>query len=209
MTAVLLALPLVTYAQTSSAPGTQPNRNVLNAPVAGPATCPAERGVYELRVPDSADVWRIELVPAQNTRSIASDLYLKLITQVRTYWFKFEVSQGYSGISVLPVTDPYSKGGSKDLLGPPFGDNPEGTSEIDVLSALRFLAFDETLNVLFEPPVSGDEAPPLMMLPEIGRALWYDTAALTDAPGADRDPMPRGMFKRTGCLVAPHRPIVD
>lgn len=52
--------------------------------------------------------------------------------------------------------------------------------------------------------MSGEEAPPYIMLPEIGRALWYDAAALTEDETADRDPMPRGVFRRTGCLVAPH-----
>lgn len=207
LTAAFMSVAWATQVQSNPAPRLASGS--LNVPVAGPATCPAERAVYELRVPDSDDVWRIELVPAQNTRSIASDLYMKLVTPVRTYWFKFEVSQGYSGISVLPVTDPYSDTGSRDLLGPPFGDNPDGTQDPDVLSTLRFLVFDESLTVLFEPPVSGDEAPPLIMMPEIGQTLWYNTAALTDSAGADRDPMPRGMFKRTGCLVTPHRPIPD
>ena len=35
-------------------------------------------------------------------------------------------------------------------------------------------------------------------------AFWYDAAALTDDAGAERDPMPRGVFRRTQCLVAPH-----
>lgn len=207
LTAAIMSVTWTTQVQSNPSP--RAATNTLNAPIVGPATCPAERAVYELRVSDSEDVWRIELVPAQNTRSIASDLYLKLVTPVRTYWFKFEVSQGYSGISILPVTDPYSDTGSRDLLGPPFGDNLDGTQEPDVLSTLRFLVFDESLTVLFEPPVSGDDAPAFIMLPEIGQTLWYNTTALTDAVGADRDPMPRGMFKRTGCLVAPHRPITD
>lgn len=187
--AALFLLPLAALAQ---------------GPVVGPATCEAERAVYEMTAPDTDDVWRIGLVPARNMASIASDLYLKLTTPRRDYWFTFSVSQGYAGISVFPVTDPYAEGGPRDLLGSPFGANPNGVTDPDILNALHFFTLDAELNIAFEPPMSGEEAPPYIMLPEIGRALWYDAAALTDDETADRDPMPRGVFRRTGCLVAPH-----
>lgn len=177
---------------------------MAQAPVIGPATCEAERAVYEMTAPDTDEVWRIGLVPARNMASIASDLYLKLTTPQRDYWFTFSVSQGYSGISVFPVTDPYADDGPRDLLGPPFGANADGVTDPDILNALRFLTLDAELNIAFEPPMSGEDAPPHIMLPEIGRALWYDAAALTDDEAADRDPMPRGVFRRTQCLVAPH-----
>ena len=164
---------------------------LAQAPVAGPARCEAERAVYEMTAPDTDEIWRIGLVPARNMASIASDLYLKLTTPQRDYWFTFSVSQGYSGISVFPVTDPYAENGPRDLLGPPFGANPDSVTDPDILNALRLLS-------------RGEDAPPYIMLPEIGRALWYDAAALTEDEPADRDPMPRGVFRRTGCLVAPH-----
>src|SRR5690554_3857434 len=85
LTAAIMSVTWTTQVQSNPSP--RAATNTLNAPIVGPATCPAERAVYELRVSDSEDVWRIELVPAQNTRSIASDLYLKLVTPVRTYWF--------------------------------------------------------------------------------------------------------------------------
>ena len=177
---------------------------MAQTPVVGPATCEAERAVYEMTAPDTDEVWRIGLVPARNMASIASDLYLKLTTPQRDYWFTFSVSQGYSGISVFPVTDPYADGGPRDLLGPPFGANADGVTDPDILGALRFFTLDAELNIAFEPPMSGEDAPPYIMLPEIGRALWYDAAALTEDGAAARDPMPRGVFRRTQCLVAPH-----
>lgn len=179
---------------------------MAQAPVIGPATCEAERAVYEMTAPDAEEVWRIGFVPARNMASIASDLYLRLTTPQRDYWFTFSVSQGYSGISVFPVTDPYTESGPLDLLGPPFGANADGVTDPDILSALRFLTLDAELNIAFEPPMSGEEAPPYIMLPEIGRALWYDAATLTDDETADRDPMPRGVFRRMQCLVVPHPP---
>ena len=74
---------------------------MAQAPVIGPATCEAERAVYEMTAPETDEVWRIGLVPARNMASIASDLYLKLTTPQRDYWFTFSVSQGYSGIPGL------------------------------------------------------------------------------------------------------------
>jgi hypothetical protein len=68
---------------------------MAQAPVVGTATCEAERAVYEMTAPDTDEVWRIGLVPARNMASIASDLYLKLTTPQRDYWFTFSVSQGY------------------------------------------------------------------------------------------------------------------
>lgn len=174
------------------------------ASAAPPAFCESERAVYEMTAPDTDEVWRLSLVPAQNMASIASDLYLKLTTPQRDYWFTFSVSQGYSGISIFPVTDPYAPDGPRDLLGPPFGANAQAQNTEDIVGSLRFLSFDADLNVAFEPPMSGEEAPPFIMLPEIGLALWYDAAALTDDPAADRDPIPRGMFKHSQYLVAPH-----
>lgn len=183
--------------------GAMPGAASADGPVVGPATCPVERAIYAMTTPGSDDTWRLALVPARRTASIASDLYLKLVTPRRAYWFTFSVSQGYSGMSVFPVTDPYAEDGAHDLLGPPFGASPDGADDPFILSTLRFLSFDEELKVFVEPPMRGEEAPPFIMLPETGLALWYHAAALTGDGDAARDPMPRGMFKRTECRVPP------
>lgn len=179
---------------------------LADGPIVGLATCNAEHAIYELtgRGPDVDDVWRISFFPTQERVSIASDLYLRLTTTQRHYWFTFSVSQGYSGISVFPVTDPSIKGGGRDLLGPPFGDNLEAGVEDDVLGTLRFISLDSDLRAFYEPPVAGEEAPPYIMLPDLGLSLWYYTDALTDEPFAERDPMPRGAFRLADCLVAPN-----
>ena len=174
-------------------------------PNIGLATCPAERAVYELKWEDEA--FRAAFIPARNQASIASDLYYRLTTPQRTYWFKFNVSQGYSGITLLPVTDPYhaeaATNGPRDLLGPPYGDNKDAAVATYVLVSLRFYALDAELNFLFEPPMRGEDAPAYVMTPEIGLTLWYDPAAISEDKTADRDPMPRGLFRRIACLVAP------
>lgn len=157
-------------------------------------TCPAERAVYEMRADDSADIWRLSLVPARHMASFASDLYLRLTTPQRDYWFAFSAAQGYGGISILPITDPYVEPGPRSLL---------DEDDDHIMGWLRFLALDADLGIAADPPSRGDEAPPYIILPEIGVGLWYDPAAFTDAPGDVRDVMPRGVFKRSTCLVVP------
>jgi len=175
---------------------------ILNGP------CPVERALYELHEPESDEVWRLGFVPARNMASIASDLYLRLTTPQRDYWFTFSVSQGYGGISVLPITDPYVEPGPTSLLAPPYGDNQAGATSEDVGGWLRFLAFDAELGIADDPPVRGDEAPAHILLPELGQGLWYAASAFTSDAAADRDPMPRGLFARTGCLVVPPPPAL-
>ena len=170
--------------------------------------CPAERALYELHATDGDEIWRLSFVPARNMASIASDLYLRLTTPQRDYWFTFSVSQGYGGISVLPITDPYLEPGPASLLAPPYGDNPTGATSEEVGGWLRFMPLDADLAISDIPPGTGDDAPAYILLPELGQGLWYSPAAFTSDPRADRDPMPRGLFRRTGCLVAPTVPAL-
>lgn len=159
--------------------------------------CPAERALYELRDPESAEVWKLRLVPARHMASMASNLYLNLVTPQRGYWFTFSVSQGYGGISILPISDPYIEPGPRDLL-----EGPEGEARMEEIGGfLRFLAFDKELGIANDPPNRGDEAPSHILLPELGQGLWYSAAAFTEDPAAERDPMPRGLFRRSGCLA--------
>lgn len=162
--------------------------------------CPAERALYELETEEG----RLEIgfAQARNYASIASDLYLFLTTTQRTYWFTFSVSNGYSGMTLLPVTDPTradaEPDGPRELLD--LGSDDEAVQ--DALRALRFYALDEDFTFWFEPPMAGEPAPAYIMVPEIGLALWYGAGALTDDPAADRDPVPRGIFQPAVCRGA-------
>lgn len=162
--------------------------------------CPAERALYELETEEG----RLEIgfAQARNYASIASDLYLFLTTTQRTYWFTFSVSNGYSGMTLLPVTDPTradaEPDGPKELLD--LGSDDEAVQ--DALRALRFYALDEDFTFWFEPPRAGEPAPAYIMVPEIGLALWYGAGTLTDDPAADRDPVPRGIFQPAVCRGA-------
>ncbi len=168
---------------------------------AGPAisadACPAERAIYKLV--DGQDRFEIGFQRSHNYASVASDLYLSLTTPQRTYWFTFSVSNGYSGMTLIPVTDPTRADampdGPRELidLG---SDDPQ---DVDVLRSLRFYALDEDFTFWFEPPQEGEPAPAYVMVPEIGLSLWYGPGQLTDDAMADRDPMPRGVFKPDLC----------
>lgn len=169
--------------------------------LAGPAPaadeCPAERAIYELL--DGEDRFEIGFQRSHNYASIASDLYMYLTTPQRTYWFTFSVSNGYSGMTLIPVTDPTradaAPDGPRELLALGSGD----PQDLDVLRSLRFYALDEDMTFWFEPPNEGEPAPAYVMVPETGLSLWYGASQLTDDATADRDPMPRGVFKPDLC----------
>ena len=50
------------------------------------------------------------------------------------------------------------------------------------------------------PPRAGDPAPDALFAPELGTVLWYTPRSISGDALADRDPMVRGVFLRTGCL---------
>ena len=170
----------------------------LSMPILAAEDCPAERTLYALTGEEGR--FEIGFLPSLHYASMASDLYLFLRTPQRSYWFTFSVSNGYGGMTLLPVTDPHRSDAQPDgprqllELG---ADDPEA---LDVIESLRFYAMDEDFTFWFDPPNAGDPAPAYIMVPEIGLALWYGPSRLTDDPAAERDPMPRGVFQRVDCL---------
>ncbi|MEM5500350.1 hypothetical protein WNY59_01970 [Ahrensia kielensis] len=166
--------------------------------------CPAEQAVYRLQTDDGP--LEIGFIPATTFISAASDLYLYLTTMQRTYWFSFSVSNGYSGMTLHPVSDPVAASAEgtspRELLQEYFG-KVEDPVENEIWSSLRFYALDTEMNFLFEPPLSGELAPAYVMAPEIGLTLWYQPQALTEDATAERDSIPRGIFSLIECLPEP------
>jgi|GEM_PF-598805 len=178
---------------------------LLALPVAANAAepaCPAERGRYVMTAEEGE--FRASFIPALHHASMASDFYLRLDTPQRPYWFSFSISQGYGGISLIPVSDPYAdsarEDGPRTLLAMD-DDDPHDDARREVLSSLRFILLDDSLAEIPNPPSSGDAAPPYLMLPEIGVTLWYGPRSLTEDETAERDPMPRAVFKLAGCAT--------
>lgn len=163
------------------------------------AACPVERTTYAMETEDGD--FSVSFVPARSYASMASDLYLRLTTSQRAYWFVLAMSSGYGGTTLLPVSDPYHEtareDGPRNLL-----DAEDVDAEVheETLSNLRFYALDETLNFIEEPPASEEPAPAFIMMPELGVTLWYDPSAVSEDLTAERDPMPRGIFRFSACL---------
>jgi hypothetical protein len=174
-------------------------------------SCPAEQAVYRLQTEDGP--LEIGFIPATNFISAASDLYLYLTTTQRTYWFSFSVSNGYSGMTLHPVSDPLApsnaaKGdGPRELLNDYFAEDADAVGA-EIWSSLRFYSLDEDLTFLFEPPLAGQAAPAYVMMPEIGLTLWYEPQALTEDGTADRDSIPRGIFQLVECLEEPRAKVL-
>lgn len=174
-------------------------------------SCPADQAVYRLQTEDGP--LEIGFIPAASFISAASDLYLYLTTTQRTYWFSFSASNGYSGMTLHPVSDPVAasnaaKGdGPRELLTDYFAEDADA-AETEIWTSLRFYSLDEDLTFLFEPPLSGEAAPAYVMLPEIGLTLWYEPQALTEDTKAERDSIPRGIFKLAECLNEPRAKVL-
>lgn len=165
------------------------------------AGCPAERAVYTLAT--EGDEYAITLVPARTRAGFSSDLYLRLTTPQRDYWFVFEVAASQGNITLNPVGDPYAS--EARATGPAntieaFRSRWPDAPMDELPSLLRFYALDAELGFTLAQPQQGQPAPPWLLMPELNTALWYHLPALTDDPGAERDPMPRGIFRLTACL---------
>jgi len=173
---------------------------LLSACAANAADCPTERAVYQMTGEEGT--FRVQLLPSLHMASAASDLYLQLTTPRRSYWFTFSASNGYGSIAVLPVSDPSAESakesGPRDLLEP--GYDPEEGIDGELLARLHFFTMDKDLQVSGNPPQSGESAPPYLMMPDIGAALWYDYQYLTEDSDDTSDSMPRGVFKLADCL---------
>lgn len=168
-------------------------------PVRADTSCPAERATYAMEAEEGT--FSVSFVPARSHASMASDLYLRLTTPQRPYWFTLAMSNGYGGTTLLPISDPYHEtareDGPRNLLD---AEDVDAEAYGETLSNLRFYALDERLNIIDEPPASEEPAPAFVMMPELGATLWYDPAVVSEDPAAERDPMPRGVFRFGACL---------
>ncbi len=190
--AVVLSLTLPTGAMAQQAGA---------SPTTGAQTCKVEQARYRMIVPEEDGQWDLQFVPARHMAGPASDLYLRLTTPQRDYWFTLNMSLGYGGLSVMPVDVPVP-GRDPDDLAVPAEDGSDEGLDAEVLATLRFLAFDGDFTVANNPPLASEPAPQAIMLPELGVTLWYSPGALTKDPAAERDPMPRGLFRLVGCGAA-------
>lgn len=153
------------------------------AMVAASPACLAEKARYDMI--GHADEFSLRLHPADITGANLGGIGLTLKTPQRSYRFALTMSQGYGGTLLVPLIA---------------GRSLAGSLSSDVIERLRLYALDDGLAVLEAAPERGESAPRYLFLPELGNILWYSPQSLTEDPRADRDPMPRGMFKLAGCM---------
>jgi len=119
----------------------------------------------------------------------ASDLFFVVRSKSHAYWFRFNVANGYGGISIEPISNPASsrpEEGPLPLL-------PEG----DDRPPIAFIPYTAGLRALDNPPQAGEAPPPVIVLPDLGSVLWYDAAALGSKK--ERELMSRSAFRLAGC----------
>lgn len=164
------------------------------------ANCPAERAVYTLK---SDPAFSAGFIPAKHFVSMASNLYFWIKSPQRTYWFTFGIGNGYTGISLGPVGDPYIAADGDPNNGPVRIEPDEASHRY-----LRIYPMLSDFDVLHSPPSVGDPAPYALFAPEIGTLLWYSPQDATLDKTAQRDPMDRGVFLLSDCLTTAPPPAL-
>jgi hypothetical protein len=117
----------------------------------------------------------------------ASDLVFLVQPASHAYRFRFQQSNGYGGISLEPARHS-SEADDRRV------DRSEATSD---LPAIRFIPYRADLTEIADAPRSGAVPPSLIVLPDLGEALWYDAYALGGP--AEREVMSRSAFVLSGC----------
>lgn len=137
-------------------------------------------------------------MPARRHASEASQLYFRLRTPQRAWWFTFSAAQGYGGLTLWPVSDPTTPGAA--------ADGPRELETNDQEPPIGIHPLRRNFEVLEQAPQLGAEAPEVLFAPGLGAALWYRPEQLAGDSQARREWMPRGVFEQVACLALPHSP---
>lgn len=159
------------------------------------AACPSERAVYRLK---GAPAYEVALIPARRHASQASQLYFRLKSPRRVWWFTFRAAQGYGGLTLWPVSDPTSASAAAD------GPRELETNDAEAPIGVHLMRRD--FSVVEQAPQLGGTAPDVLFAPGLGAALWYRPEQISGDPAAGREWMPHGVFERAGCRDRPHPP---
>ncbi|MDP2228748.1 MAG: DUF3592 domain-containing protein [Moraxellaceae bacterium] len=176
------------------------------------ADCAAWRGTYQ-HMADPRFVARF--VRTGVDASAASPYFLNVFTpSQRNYWFRFEMSNGYGGIHLIPVKNPRLTADNEapadihdDGTGTDTHSGEEGTALLNEhREQLRFYPLDHELRILDHPPQMHSNrggTPAFLLMPELGNLLWYEPGLLNGQPGSAREELPRGLFKLVHCELKP------
>ncbi len=124
----------------------------LAQPITSLTGCPAERAVYTMTTEGNNYV--VHLIPAQTRAGWSSDLYLRLTTSQRDYWFVFAAaSQG--NLTLDPVGNPYApeaRGAGPASMIQAFRSRWPDAPVDELPSLLRFYALDAELGFTLAQP---------------------------------------------------------
>lgn len=166
--------------------------------VAPRLSCGAGQASYRL---DADPRFVVRFVGLGFRASGESPYFLQLTTPTQAYWFRFAMSNGYGGMTLIPVRDPSQADpaeGAEDLQQSP----AELEAFMGIAERLRVYTLDRQLQFLDYPPdpaAGRDEAPPFLLMPEMGNLLWYEPALLNGRDDTPREEMPRGLFRLAAC----------
>ena len=171
---------------------------LLAAAVPAPPDCPIERAVYRL---SGAPAFTAGFARHDPRNSSASDLTFWVRTPARTYWFAFGSPNGYGGTFISPALDPRR---SARLNDDDLYEALDRLNRVEEPASLGFHAFDSSRRAFPHPPQREGQAPALLFVPDLGRALWYSPVSLAGGDETARDEaMPTGLFEPAGCHGPP------
>lgn len=162
---------------------------------AAAASCTAEQAHY---VQAGRTGFTAMLVRAGAESTAASDLLFVVKSKSHAYRFRFQQANGYGGISLEPVLylTEAKTGDGTTMARMAAQGRPQGDQLLD-MPEIRFIPYRADLTEIADAPQSGGRPPQLIVLPDLGAALWYDSSAL-GGPKA-RTAMPRSAFVLAGC----------
>jgi hypothetical protein len=170
----------------------QQNGYVPAPAAAALAACPSERAVYRLK---GDPTYSATLVPARHHASAVSQLYLRVASPARSWWFTFGATQGYGGLFLDPVTDPTAPAAAPD--------GPRKLVQAEREYPISFYPMTRSLDVLDVAPQAQQPAPEAFFIPHLGPMLWYNPVALSGDRNAKAETMPRSLFIQSECRPNP------
>lgn len=152
------------------------------------SVCPAEAARYIQR---DGNRTTAALVPAGSFGTAASDLYLRIATTRHRYWFRIQSANGYGGLSLEAIHDPTT--GAPAERGRPLA----APDIAEQATPSRLIPLRRDLSEITDAPRTGTAAPEILLLPDLGPALWYDSAAL--GGNGERERVSRSAFVLASC----------
>lgn len=178
---------------------------------AAPASCPITRAIYTQ--PGNPGV-ALGFTKQSVKSRFASDLVLLLNAGQQSFWFGFDMPNGYGGPYITPQIDPKlvkdvpedSEGSPDDRISPdgaPLDPSEEARASYYTDNQMDFDAFDARLINLARVPQANDAPPRYLFARGLGPLFHYahngGLYRLTAQVNVTRD-----LWRLSGCAAKPH-----